>query len=67
MLYTCEIHKISNFAPKKRINRDIFGEKFRIKDVLFIYFEQIVSFYAIVYSLQLFWLSSLNSAYFTDN
>ena len=62
--------KIS-ILPEKRINRDIFGEKFRIKDVLFIYFEQIVSLFANVHSntksLQLFWEKSrLNLANFTE-
>ena len=41
--------KIS-ILPEKRINRDIFGEKFRIKDAFFIYFEQIVSLFADFYS-----------------
>ena len=48
-----------------------FGQKLRMENVLLIYFEQIVSFCAIIYSnknsLKLFCKnSSLNSANFTD-
>ena len=46
------------FYLRKRVNRDIFGQELRMKNVLLIYFEQIVSFCAIIYSntnsLQLF-------------
>ena len=67
-----KIPKFFNSTRKKRIYRDIFGQKLRMGDVLLIYFEQIVSFCAIIYlntnSLQLFWEdSSLNLANFTDN
>ena len=60
-----------NFTQEKSVNRDIFGQELRIEDVLLIYFEQIVSFCAIIYSNtnspQLFCEnSSLNLANFTD-
>ena len=55
MFYISEIPK---FYLRKRVNRDIFGQELRMKKVLLIYFEQIVSFCAIIYSntnsLQLF-------------
>ena len=49
ILYTSEIKK-NNFIREKRANRDIFGQKLRMEDVLLIYIEQIVSFCAIIYS-----------------
>ena len=44
------IPKFSIFPGKKRANRNSFGQKLRMEDVLLIYFEQIVSFFAIIYS-----------------
>ena len=41
------IPKIFNFTQEKRVNRDIFGQKSRMVDVLLIYFEQIQSFCAL--------------------
>ena len=38
-----------NFTPEKCVNRDIFGQKLRMEDVLLIYFEQNVIFCAIIY------------------
>ena len=46
------------FYPKKCLHRNIFGKQLRIQDVLFTYFEQVVSLFANFYSntksLQLF-------------
>ena len=59
------------FYPKKCVHRNIFGKQLRIQDVLFTYFEQVVSLFANFYSntksLQSFCAkSSLISANFTE-
>ena len=57
ILYTSKIPKFSNLTWEKRINRDILAKNWEWRMFL-IYFEQIVSFCAIIYSntnsLQLF-------------
>ena len=68
IFYTSKI-EIKQFFPRKCVNRNIFGQQLRMEDVLLIYFEQNVSFCAIIYSktksLQLFYeSSSRNSANF---
>ena len=50
MFYTRKLPNTFNFTQKKRANRDIFGEKMRMWDVLLIYFEQFVSLFANFYS-----------------
>ena len=49
MFYTS---KIPNFLilPEKRVSRNIFGKEIRNAVVLLIHFEQIASFFAIIYS-----------------
>ena len=42
--------KTSKSYPKKSVNRDNFGKQLRIENLLLIYFEQIVSLSAIIYS-----------------
>ena len=44
MFYKSKIFDCLDFNREKRVNRTIFGETFRMEDVLLIYFEQIVSF-----------------------
>ena len=71
MFYTIEISEHFIITPKKRVNRVISGEKLRIKELLFIYFEQIVSLFANVYSntksFPLLWEKSrLNLVNFTE-
>ena len=49
IFYTSKIpsHIISNYSPfypRKCVNREIYGQKLRMEDVLPIYFEQIASF-----------------------
>ena len=41
------IPKILKFTQEKCVNRDIFGQKSRMVDVLLIYFEHILSFCAL--------------------
>ena len=36
--------QIFNFTREERVNRDIFGKKMKMENILLIYFEQIVSF-----------------------
>ena len=45
------LQKKFNSSREKRINCDIFDQKLRMEDVSFIYFEQIVSFCAIIYKI----------------
>ena len=42
-----KIPKIVNFTREERVKRDIFCQKTRLGDVLYIYFEQIQSFFAL--------------------
>ena len=44
VLHKQDSHFFINFSREKRSNRDIFGQKLRIEDVLLTYFEQYVSF-----------------------
>ena len=72
IFYTIKIRNIFNLSREKRVNRAIFGPKFWMNDVFLIYFDQIISFLAIIFSntnsLKLFCEnSSLNSTNFTDN
>ena len=69
IVYTTKIAKFLNFTLEKQVDLDIFGPEMKNEDVLLIYFEQIVSFCAIIYpntnSLKLFSEnSSLNLANF---
>ena len=71
IFYTIKIPKFVNFNRDNRIKSNIFGQKLRMDDALLIYFGQIVSFCAIIYSntnsLQLFCKNScLNPANFAD-
>ena len=44
IIYTSRIPKFFNFTWEVRVNRDIFGKKMKMENILLIYFEQIVSF-----------------------
>ena len=51
--------KFFNYTREDHVNRDIFCQKFRMEDVLLIYFEQIVRFFCENLSL--------NTANFTES
>ena len=60
-----------NFTRENCANYNIFWQKLRVENVLLLYLEQIVSFWAVIFSntnsLKLFYENpSLNMAIFTD-
>ena len=46
MFYTGKILSLLDFTREKHVNRYIFGKKMWMRDVLLVYFEQIVTFCA---------------------
>ena len=42
MIYTSKVAKLFNFTREKGVNRNIFGKKMRMLDVLHLYFDKFV-------------------------